>query len=42
MNGQPAFASQFVGEAFERPGRLLVLTLAPGRLSGMTQFLRDV
>ena len=42
MNGQPAFASQFVGDAFERPGGLLVLTLAGDRLNGMTLFLHDI
>ncbi|MEJ3745493.1 RNA polymerase subunit sigma-70 [Actinomycetes bacterium KLBMP 9797] len=42
MNGQPAFASQFVGDAFERPGGLLVLTLAGDRLSGITLFLHDI
>jgi hypothetical protein len=42
MNGQPAFASQFVGDAFERPGGLIVLTLAGDRLSGMTLFLHDI
>jgi RNA polymerase sigma-70 factor (TIGR02960 family) len=42
MNGQPAFASQFVGDAFERPGGLIVLTLAGDRLRGMTLFLHDI
>jgi RNA polymerase sigma-70 factor (TIGR02960 family) len=42
MNGQPAFASQFVGDAFERPGGLIVLTLAGDRLSGMSLFLHDI
>ncbi|WP_433606765.1 RNA polymerase subunit sigma-70 [Dactylosporangium sp. CA-139114] len=42
MNGQPAFASQLVGTAFERPGGLMVLTPAGDRLHAMTMFLHDV
>lgn len=42
MNGQPAFASQFVRDGFERPGGLIVLTLAGDGLSGMTLFLHDI
>ncbi|MCW6006066.1 RNA polymerase subunit sigma-70 [Micromonospora sp. CPCC 205371] len=42
MNGQPAFASQFVGDGFERPGGLIVLTLTGDRLTGMTLFLHDI
>jgi RNA polymerase sigma-70 factor (TIGR02960 family) len=42
MNGQPAFASRFVRDGFERPGGLMVLTLTGDRLSGMTLFLHDI
>jgi RNA polymerase sigma-70 factor (ECF subfamily) len=42
MNGQPAFASHLVGDGTERPGGLMVLTLAGDRLSGMTLFLHDI
>jgi len=42
MNGQPAFTSQFVGDGFERPGGLIVLTPAGDRLGGMTLFLHDI
>jgi RNA polymerase sigma-70 factor (TIGR02960 family) len=42
MNGQPAFASQLVGNGFERPGGLIVLTLSADRLSTMTLFLHDI
>jgi len=42
MNGQPAFTSQLVGDAFERPGGLLVLTPIGDRLRGMTLFLHDI
>jgi RNA polymerase sigma-70 factor (ECF subfamily) len=42
MNGQPAFASQLVRDAFERPGGLMVLTLAGDRLSGLSLFLHDI
>jgi RNA polymerase sigma-70 factor (ECF subfamily) len=42
MNGQPAFASQLVGDGFERPGGLMVLTLTGDRLRGMTMFLHDI
>lgn len=42
MNGQPAFASQLVGDGSERPGGLLVLTLTGERLHGLTLFLHDI
>ncbi|MER7281990.1 RNA polymerase subunit sigma-70 [Dactylosporangium sp. NPDC000244] len=42
MNGQPAFASQFLGTAFERPGGLMVLTPTGDRLHAMTLFLHDI
>jgi RNA polymerase sigma-70 factor (ECF subfamily) len=42
MNGQPAFACQLVGDAVERPGGLIVLTLTGDRVCGMTNFLHDV
>ncbi|WP_117212380.1 RNA polymerase subunit sigma-70 [Allorhizocola rhizosphaerae] len=42
MNGQPAFASHLVSDGTERPGGLIVLTLAGDRLSGMTLFLHDI
>jgi len=42
MNGQPAFICHLVGEATERPGGLMVLTLAGDRLRGMTLFLHDI
>jgi hypothetical protein len=41
-NGQPAFTCHLVGDADERPGGLMVLTLAGDRLGGMTLFLHDV
>jgi RNA polymerase sigma-70 factor (ECF subfamily) len=42
MNGQPAFATRLVGDAFERPGGLMVLTPTGDRLRGMTLFLHDI
>ncbi|GIF68457.1 RNA polymerase sigma factor [Asanoa ishikariensis] len=42
MNGQPAFASRLVGDAFERPGGLIVLTLGGDGVRGMTLFLHDI
>jgi RNA polymerase sigma-70 factor (TIGR02960 family) len=42
MNGQPAFASQLVGDAFEQRGGLMVLTPTGDRLRGMTLFLHDI
>jgi RNA polymerase sigma-70 factor (TIGR02960 family) len=42
LNGQPAFASRLVGDAFERPGGLMVLTPTGDRLRGMTLFLHDI
>ncbi|WP_345626954.1 hypothetical protein [Rugosimonospora acidiphila] len=42
MNGQPAFASQLVGDGFERSGGPMVLTLTGDRLSAMTMFLHDI
>ncbi|MET8355074.1 MULTISPECIES: RNA polymerase subunit sigma-70 [unclassified Micromonospora] len=42
MNGQPAFVSHLVGDGTERPGGLVVLTLAGDRLSGMTLFLHGI
>ncbi|GAA0711100.1 hypothetical protein Drose_25105 [Dactylosporangium roseum] len=42
MNGQSAFVSRLVGDAFERPGGLIVLTPAGDRLSGMTLFPHDI
>lgn len=41
-NGQPAFTCHLSGGAGERPGGLMVLTLAGDRLSGMTYFLHDI
>ncbi|SNT37749.1 RNA polymerase sigma-70 factor, ECF subfamily [Asanoa hainanensis] len=42
MNGQPAFVSRLVGDAYERPGGLIVLTPAGDRVHGMTLFLHDI
>jgi RNA polymerase sigma-70 factor (ECF subfamily) len=42
MNGQPAFVCHLVGDATQRPGGLMVLTLAGARLRGMTLFLHDI
>jgi RNA polymerase sigma-70 factor (ECF subfamily) len=41
-NGQPAFTCQLVGSPAQRPGGLLVLTLAGDHLRGMTLFLHDI
>jgi RNA polymerase sigma-70 factor (TIGR02960 family) len=41
-NGQPAFTCHLVGDAAERRGGLMVLTLTGDRLRGLTLFLHDI